>query len=493
MKKMLLGLAAVVLTTMMACGNATKQQSQDAENDSIAADSALTELPDATPLPMFVMTAEDTQYMQMLYWSDLDEPQNTEENADWYEEGHKAWAIQDLFRQHKTEYINLLTQKGTVKVKFIDEVLKDPDGNRPSIGEIHGRNDIPSLCARFDFENSKKDLNTEHLSIIVTDSYLQSRQRLDINDSQAGTPLPQAAVKQLEQKYGMKVEASAQTCRIGKDYIWGKLQFRGEYKNAPKDEYDPDRKFSLALDVLIKGDEVYANENMGYYDPQWGCTWNADDDGEYVGCFVAAAFEGPKGLELCYRRYAPESVAVGMFYVREGQLIRLNYETYHWMIDEETPVWKSDIAKMEKIYHDAEGSDASVTFTKWAHCYIDYENEWIWLRDKDDENGAFFIRDIDQFELVAIETPKFRANCSEKDGVYFLLIGGPAGGPSWYQEIYAYKNGKRIWKFNMLKVEGKIDGAELDGKEITKEEAQEYLSQVPEGKEINVWFKDINE
>ena len=493
MKKMLLGLAAVVLTTMMACGNATKQQSQDAENDSIAADSALTELPDATPLPMFVMTAEDTQYMQMLYWSDLDEPQNTEENADWYEEGHKAWAIQDLFRQHKTEYINLLTQKGTVKVKFIDEVLKDPDGNRPSIGEIHGRNDIPSLCARFDFENSKKDLNTEHLSIIVTDSYLQSRQRLDINDSQAGTPLPQAAVKQLEQKYGMKVEASAQTCRIGKDYIWGKLQFRGEYKNAPKDEYDPDRKFSLALDVLIKGDEVYANENMGYYDPQWGCTWNADDDGEYVGCFVAAAFEGPKGLELCYRRYAPESVAVGMFYVREGQLIRLNYETYHWMIDEETPVWKSDIAKMEKIYHDAEGSDASVTFTKWAHCYIDYENEWIWLRDKDDENGAFFIRDVDKFELVAIETPKLRANCSEKDGVYFLLIGGPAGGPSWYQEIYAYKNGKRIWKFNMLKVEGKIDGAELDGKEITKEEAQEYLSQVPEGKEINVWFKDINE
>ena len=374
MKKMLLGLAAVVLTTMMACGNATKQQSQDAENDSIAADSALTELPDATPLPMFVMTAEDTQYMQMLYWSDLDEPQNTEENADWYEEGHKAWAIQDLFRQHKTEYINLLTQKGTVKVKFIDEVLKDPDGNRPSIGEIHGRNDIPSLCARFDFENSKKDLNTEHLSIIVTDSYLQSRQRLDINDSQAGTPLPQAAVKQLEQKYGMKVEASAQTCRIGKDYIWGKLQFRGEYKNAPKDEYDPDRKFSLALDVLIKGDEVYVNENIGYYDPQWGASWNADDDGEYVGCFVAAAFEGPKGLELCYRRYAPESVAVGMFYVREGQLTRLNYETYHWLVDEETPVWKSDIAKMEKIYHDTEGSDASVTFTKWAHCYIDYEN-----------------------------------------------------------------------------------------------------------------------
>jgi len=493
MKKMFGGLAAVVLTMIMACGNATKQQSQDAENDSIAADSALVELADTTPLPMFIMSAEDSQYMMMLYWSDLQEPQNTEDNADWYDEGHKVWVIQDMFRRHAAQYTNLLTKKGSIKVKFIDEVLKDPDGNRPSIGEIHSRNDIPSLCARFDFADRKKDLNTEHTSIIVTDSYLQSRQRLDIDDSKAGGKLPQEAVKQLEQQYSMQAESSSITCTIGKDYIWGKLQFKGEYKNAPKDEYEPDRKSSLALDVLVKGNEVYVNENIGYYDPQWGPTWNADDDGEYVGCFVPAAFEGPKGLELCYRRYAPESVAVGMFYVREGKLIRLNYETYHWMVDEEIPVWKSDIAKMEKIYHDAEGSDASVTFSKWAHCYIDYENEWIWLRDKDDENGAFFIRDNDQFELVAIETPKFHANCSEKDGVYFLMIGGPAGGPSWYQEIYAYKNGKRIWRFNMLQVEGKIDGAGVDGKDISEEEAQEYLKQVPEGKEINAWFKDITE
>ena len=356
--------ALLVATAFVGCkhfrGQILDGPGMERQVDSLAAviDSIIEEN-DTTPLPMFLMSAEDSRYFMMLYWSEIEEPQNTEENADWYEAGHKAWAIQDMFRRHAAQYTHLLTPKGTVNVKFVDEVLKDPDGNTPSIGEIHGRNDIPSLCARYDFENRKKDLNTENTGIIVTDSYLQSRQRLEIKNDESDynkpTPLPQAAVKLLEQKYGMQVESSRLISTIGKDYIWGKLQFKGEYKNAPKDEYDPDRNSSQALDVLLKGEEVYVNENVGYYDPQWGATWNADDDGEYVGCGIAAAFEGPQGIELCYRRYAPESLAVGMFYVRNGQLVHLNYETYHWMIDEEIPVWKSDIAKMEKIYYVVDG------------------------------------------------------------------------------------------------------------------------------------------
>ena len=31
-----------------------------------------------------------------------------------------------------------------------------------------------------------------------------------------------------------------------------------------------------------------------------------------------------------------------------------------------------------------------------------------------------------------------------------------------------------------------------NGKEISKEEGQVYLDKVPEGKEINAWFKNIN-
>ena len=59
-----------------------------------------------------------------------------------------------------------------------------------------------------------------------------------------------------------------------------------------------------------------------------------------------AAFEGLKGLELFYSRSAPESIAVGMFYQRDGQLIQHNYETYHYLIDEEPPVWQKDAPEM---------------------------------------------------------------------------------------------------------------------------------------------------
>ncbi|MCR5680775.1 MAG: hypothetical protein K6G08_11320 [Prevotella sp.] len=480
-------LAMALCTLICACGSkaTSAKDTADASNENDA------------PLPMFIMSSEDSEYMLMLYWAAIEEPEKTEDNADWYEESHKSWALQESFRSNAASYTELLTADGTVKVKFVDEVLKDPDGNTPSIGEIHGREDIPSLCARYAFADRDKDFNTPNLSIIVTESYLESHKRLDVKEVESEwdnpEPLPQAVVKKLEQKYGMKVQSSKTLCTIGTDGVWGKLQFEGEYKNAPQDKYDPDRKSSLALDVFVKGDEVLVNEEIGYYDPQWGASWNAEDDGEYVGCNVMAAFEGPQGIELCYRRYAPESVAVGMIYVRDDQLECLTYETYHWMVDEETPVWKSDIAKMEKMYHDSEMGDDDVKFTKWAHCYIDYENEWIWLRDKDEQNGAFFIRDDGEFKLIAVENVKFRPTRCEKDGVYYLKLAGPAGGPSWQQEIHAFKNGERLWKLNVLQVEGRIDGCSLNDEDISTEEGEAYLNQVPEGNEINAWFNNIEE
>lgn len=489
-KLMLLAICLMVLTT--GCKN--KGQAAGAEEkDSInVVDSIIAE--DDTPLPMFLMHCDEGKYMLMLYWANIEEPQKTEDNADWYDEWHQSWALQDMFRRNAVAYTNLITDDGIVKVKFVDEVLKDPDGNTPSIGEIHGRDDIPSLCARYEYVNQKDEKG--HLGgIVVTDSYLESRQRLDIDYVQSSwdkpKPLPETAVKQLEQKYGMKIERMCLYANIGKDYLWGSVQFKGEYKDAPKDKYNQDGKSALALDVLIKGDEVFVNEEIGYYDEQYGPTWNADDGGEYVGCDIMAAFEGPKGIEICYRRSAPESTAVGMFYLRDDKLIRLNYETYHNMIDEEIPVWKKDIAVMDKLYHADEMGDKDVELTKWSHCVVDYENEWIWLRDKDDKNGAFFIRDNDKFKLIAIENPTLQPSRAEKDGIYYLKLAGPAGGPSWQQEIHAFQNGKCIWKLNVFEVEGELSGCYLNDREISIDEGRAYLEAVPEGKEIYAWFKDI--
>ena len=270
----------------------------------------------------------------------------------------------------------------------------------------------------------------------------------------------------------------------------GAIEFKGEYKDAPKDKYDADRKSALAVELLVNGDKVYVLEQIGYYDPEYGASWNADADG-YIPNDIEAAFEGPKGLEICYTHGAPESYCVGMLFPREGKLIELEYECYHSMVDEDIPVWKKDFAEMDKLYHADEYGDSHVKFTKWAHCYIDYDNEWIWLRDNDDKNGAFFIRKDGKLSLIAIENPRLKPSRSEKDGIHFLKFGGSAGGPSWQQEIHAFKDGKRLWKLNVLEVEGEIEECSLNGKAISKEEGKAYLDKIPQGQEINAYFRDI--
>lgn len=495
MKKLML-LAICAMAVMISCKQKGQTASADSQDSVTAAviDSIIEEN-DTTPLPMFLV-GSDGQYKQMLYWAEIEEPKRSEGDEDYFDDWHKRWELQEMFRRNAGQYTNLLSEKGVLKVKFVDEVLKDPDGNTPSIGEIHGREGIPSLCARFDFVNPKdKDDNDPDWGLVIaTDSYLNSRKRLDVKlcqgDDYEYPKLPADIVKQLEKRYDMKALKSHQTCTIGDSCFMGAVEFKGEYKNAPKDKYDADRKSALAVEVLVDGGTLYVLEQIGYYDPEYGGAWNADADG-YIPNTIEAAFEGPKGLELCYTHGAPESFCVGMLFPREGKLIEMEYECYHSMVDEDIPVWKKDFAEMDRLYHADEYSDSHVKFTKWAHCYIDYENEWIWLRDNDEKNGAFFIRKDGKLQLIAIENPRLRPSRSEKDGISYLKFAGSAGGPSWQQEIHAFKNGKRIEKFNVLEVEGEIDGCSLNGKDLSKEEGRAYLDKIPQGKQITAYFRDI--
>ena len=498
MKKLML-LAICAMAVMISCKNKGQTAPADSQDTVTAAviDSIIEEN-DTTPLPMFLV-GSDGQYKQMLYWANVEEPQRSEGDEDYFDDWHKRWELQEMFRRNAAQYTNLLTANGIVKMKFIDEVLKDPDGNTPSIGEIHGRDEIPSLCARFDYVNPKDKPREEYRSdgwglVLVTDAYLSTRKRLDVKSLQDEgynfPKLPAEIVKQLETKYGMKAEESSQTYTIGDRYTMGAVEFKGEYKNAPKDKYDADRKFALAVEVLMDGNKVCVLEQLGYYDPEYGSSWNADADG-YIPNDIVAAFEGPKGLELCYTHSAPESYCIGMLFPRDDKLVELEYEMYHSMVDEQIPVWKKDFAEMDRLYRADEYSDSRVKFTKWAHCYIEPENDWIWLRDNDDKNGAFFIRKDGKFQLIAIENPRLRPLKCSKDGIYYLKFSGSAGGPSWQQEIHAFKNGKRIEKFNVLEVEGEIDECSLNGKDLSKEEGRAYLDKIPQGEQITAYFNDI--
>ena len=498
MKKILCVWAVCMMAVMIGCKNKGKTEAATAKDSVTAVIDSIIEENDTTPMPMFLMGSD--QYAHMLYWSYLEEPQKTEDNGDYFEAEHQRWTLQEMFRRNKTAYTNMLMDGKFVKIKFVDEVLKDPDGNTPSIGECH-RPEIPSLCARFDYADPKEKKPSEYGayqwgSVIVTDGYLQSRKHLpvvyDESEWDKPKPLPKTVVAQLKKKYGMEVERTCLLATIGDSCLWGILQFKGQYKNAPKDGFYGSDPVALALDVLIVGDKVYVNEELGRYDEQYGPGWNADDGGEYVGCLPLAAFEGPKGLEICFERDAPESSAVGMFYVRGGQLVQVLYETYHNLIDEEIPVWKKDIAEMCRLFLEDNPHDhKDIRLTKWAYTYVNYDDEWIMMRDSLEQHGALFVRKDGKISLVGVETERLKFSRAEKDGVSYLKLSGPAGGPSYYTYVWAYKNGKKIEEFSVLQIYGEVSEGTINGSEASPDVLKKRFESLPSGEALIAYFRDV--
>ena len=491
-------LAICVMAVMISCKQKGQTAPADSKDSVAAVIDSIIEENDTTPLPMFLI-GNDGKYMQMLYWANIEEPVKDEDYAEYFDAWHKSWELQEMFRRNAAQYTNLLDGDKTVKIKYVDEVLKDPDGKTPSIGEIHGRVGIPSLCARFEYVNPKDNPDYEFMVdswglVIVTDSYLNTRKLLSIkslDDNGTYPKLPADIVKHLEKEYGMKANTSSKLQLIGGRYVHGTVEFAGEYKNAPKDPNDTDRKYALALELLIDSDKVYKYENLGYYDESYGATWNADADG-YISNYIVAAFEGPKGLELCYTHGAPESFCVGMIYLRDGKLVEHQYEMFHALVDEEIPVWKKDFAEMKKLYLDNDPhGHKDIELTKWTHCYIDYDNEWIWLRDKDEKNGAFFIRKDGKLTLVDVENAHQSPTSCQKDGISYLKLSGSAGGPAYQHTIYAFKDGKQLWSLFALEISGELSECMLNDKKISLEQGKAYLDKVPEGEKINAWFRDI--
>ena len=117
-----------------------------------------------------------------------------------------------------------------------------------------------------------------------------------------------------------------------------------------------------------------------------------------------------------------------MFYVRGGQLVQVLYETYHNLIDEEIPVWKKDIAEMRRLFLEDNPHDhQDIRLTKWAHTYVNYDDEWILMRDSLEQQGALFLRKDGKISLIGVETERLKFSRAEKDGTIYLKLAGPAG------------------------------------------------------------------
>ena len=450
----------------------------------------------ATPPPMFLL-GNNNGLMQMVYWANLEEPQLDEEYPEFYQEEHQGWELQEQFRRNASQYTKLIVDGGKTRdVKFVDEVLLNPDGEKIFPGELHGRPQIPSPGARFDLLG-KPALNADEPPgiVVVTDSYLATHKPMAIKPASDGEilPLPSNVIKKMEAKYGMKAERSVKAYIIGDRYTYGVLQFQGEYDN-PNKKPDQDYKNSLALEIITDGDKIYSYPAVGWYDPTEGPVWHADDGGEYFPGYIVAAFDGPQGPELCYVHWAPESATTGMFLIQDGNFDQREYTVYHSLIDENFPVWKKDIAEMKRLYiADDPHENKDVELTKWAHVFIDWEGEQIWISDDAEENGAFFSREDGVLKLIGTVRANLKPSFPESSNDnHYLVLSGPAGGPSYYTEVYKMRGGKVVEEFHALEVYGEIDECSLNGKTMSAAEGKAYMEAIPEAREPFIFWQEIN-
>ena len=448
-----------------------------------------------TTLPPMFLLGSNNGMMQMVYWIDLKEPKLNEDNAEFFEKEHQEWALQEVLRQNAGQYTKLIVDGTKIRdVRYVDEILLNPDGEMLFPGELHGRPAIPSPGARFSLVGEPPLKDDESGIILVTNSYLATHKPMTIKPASDGEilPLPATVIKQMEEKYGMKVERSVKESIIGDRYTYGVLQFQGEYKHPVKN-VNSEYQAALALEIITDGNKIYSYPVEGWYIPGEGPIWHADDGGEYFPGRIAAAFEGPQGPEFCFVHWAPESATPGMFRIRNNQLDCEEYTVYHSLIDEDFPVWKKDIEEMKRLYVEEDPNEnEDVVLTKWAHVYIDYEGEQIWISDDTEENGAIFNREDGKLKLITTVRANFKPSFPNDNGEnHYLIISGPAGGPSYYTEIYKLRRGKLVEAFNALEVYGEIDGCALNGKEISVEQGKAYMQEVPETYEPFIFWHEI--
>ena len=126
-----------------------------------------------TNLPPMFLLGNNNGMMQMVYWTYVEEPQMDEEYPEYYEEAHRVWELQEQFRHNASKYTKLIVDgMKTRDVKYVDEILLNPDGEEIFPGELHARPEIPSSGARFALVGEPK-LDRENIPgvVAVTDSY----------------------------------------------------------------------------------------------------------------------------------------------------------------------------------------------------------------------------------------------------------------------------------------------------------------------------------
>lgn len=478
--KKLLFLAAGMLMLLAACKDKAPggQQTGDGDADSLAvADSAVAAVfEDTTLMPMFLYY-HNRSNMQVVFWAELNRP----------DEPGVDWLLQERVRRNAAKYTKLfMGYEKAQDVKFVAEQTKNPDGEELSVFGLH-HDYVPSAGLNYAFVDpdnpAAKNYDYGSMRVLTTAEFLTDHKpmKLETYDWSDYGKLKPDVVRQLEQKYGMKVQRTAVAAKMGTRYTYGILQFKVKDQRA------------LALEVLIDGDKVYDAPVEGYYTEGEGPTWNVDDEGEYIPSHILAAFDGPKGPVVCFLHGAPESTTVGWMTIRGDSLNTFEVAQYYNHIDEERPVWKKDIATMRKLYKADDPENNHLELTKLMNIDIDDDGIYeVWLRADDENNGALFTYRDDEVKLIGTETARLKpAFYIARDGVGYLKIAGSAGGPSYFTQVFELKNSRVVRRFSCMEVYGDIDWCKFDGKDATAAEGERYLKSLPETRDPYLYWRDV--
>lgn len=489
MKKYAL-LAISIVALMAGCKGNKTEKGDVTTTDSLAQDS-LIEVIDTTPPPAFLYyTSPDT--MTVLYWTSVEMPEFEDDNE--YKESNDAarnsWIIQDRIRRNADTYKTLYYGNESTAVKFIGEELKNPDGKDWAVGQIHNRwNRGAGLDYAF-VKPDKKITESDDLGgfcVLASDIYLKTHKPLTselLNPFDVEKPMPKNILTLLSKKYDLKVDRSTQDYLIDNRYIYGVVQFK------PKGDK------IMALDVIYdkQKEKVYVNEEEANYDPsETYSIWNVDDEGTYYSSVILKAFEGPRGLELCFVRSAPESMTIGYMNLKGDKIIRTIYDAFYVYIDEPKPLWKKDFDKLVKLFLEEDAENKYVKLTRWLYVSIDNDDDdEVWLSDKEGKNHAFFTMKDNKPKLICTAMGKLTPT------LYYgrICIGGPAGGPSWYYENYILENSRVVHKYTKMEIYGEFSEAHLDGQELGKAAAEEFEAELFDQKHYMndpSWWNSIDE
>ena len=155
MKKIVL-FALCAIVVMISCKNKGQATGEtDADSTAVSDSAATVEQQDTTPLPMFLYYMNPS-CMQTVYWTGVEEPKKDKDNAEYFDGMYASWSLQEMGRRNAAGYTKMLVDDNKwVDIKYIGELLKNPDGEVMYGGELHSRPSIPSPGLRYALVNPK--------------------------------------------------------------------------------------------------------------------------------------------------------------------------------------------------------------------------------------------------------------------------------------------------------------------------------------------------